>query len=120
MTATATLVFLQEDVFAFSVSQLLATTVEYAGNILIGFIIASILINLLFPGYPSSPFFQVVFDAVKAVVDPILRPLRSRIPPIRLGGFGLDLSPMIAIIGVIIAQGLLSSIIRSFIQPVTG
>jgi YggT family protein len=31
----------------------------------------------------------------RAVTDPVLRPLRSIIPPVRMGGAALDLSPMI-------------------------
>jgi YggT family protein len=39
---------------------------------------------------------------------------------LRIGGFGLDLSPIIAIFGLSIARRLLLIIIGEFIQPVTG
>lgn len=119
LTESALALILQT--FGFRVSALLANTVNYAVTILIAFIIASILINLLFPGYPSTRFFQVLYDAVNAVVNPILAPIRSRIPPLRIGGFGLDLSPMIAIFGLTIMRSLFNNIIiESFIRPVTG
>src|SRR3712207_8807236 len=51
---------------------------------LFGFIIASILFSW-FPSYPSSGFFQAIYDAVRAVTNPILWPIRSRIPMLRLG-----------------------------------
>ncbi|MBA4116507.1 MAG: YggT family protein [Rubrobacter sp.] len=106
--------------FGFSVSLLLTTMVTYAVNILLVFIIASILFSW-FPGYPSNRFFQVVYDAVRAVADPILMPLRRRLPALNLGGFALDLSPMIAIFGLFIARSLLNNtIIPQFIQPITG
>jgi YggT family protein len=57
---------------------------------------------------------------VRAVTNPILWPIRSRIPMLRIGGFGLDLSPIIAIFGLSIARRLLLIIIAEFIQPVTG
>ena len=105
--------------FGFSVASLLAGVVNYTYYILFGFIIASILFSW-FPGYPSSGFMQAVYDAVKAVTNPILWPIRSRVPMLQLGGFGIDLSPIIAILGLSIARTLLLIVIEQFIQPVTG
>jgi YggT family protein len=105
--------------FGFSVAGLLAGAVTYTYWILFAFIIASILFSW-FPGYPSSGFMQAVYDAVRAVANPILMPIRSRVPMLQLGGFGIDLSPIIAIFGLSIARTLLLIIIENFIQPVTG
>jgi YggT family protein len=104
---------------AYSVASLLSAVVNYTYYILFGFIIASILFSW-FPSYPSSGFFQAIYDAVRAVTNPILWPIRSRIPMLRLGGFGIDLSPIIAIFGLSIARSLLLIIIDQFIRPVTG
>jgi YggT family protein len=104
--------------FGFSVASLLAGVVNYTYYILFGFIIASILFSW-FPGYPSSRFMQAIYDAVKAVTNPILWPIRSRVPMLRLGGFGIDLSPIIAILGLSIARSLLLLVIENFIAPVT-
>ena len=104
--------------FGFSVADLLQGVVNYTYYILFGFIIASILFSW-FPGYPSSSFMQGVYDAVKAVTNPILWPIRSRVPMLQLGGFGIDLSPIIAIFGLSIARTLLTIIIDNFIRPVT-
>jgi len=105
--------------FGFSVANLLEGTVNYTYYILFGFIIASILFSW-FPGYPSSGFMQAVYDAVKGVTNPILWPIRSRVPMLQFGGFGIDLSPIIAIFGLSIARTLLLILIENFIQPVTG
>jgi len=105
--------------FGFSVADLLAGAVTYTYYILFGFIIASILFSW-FPGYPSSSFMQAVYDAVRAVTNPILWPIRSRVPMLQFGGFGIDLSPIIAIFGLSIARTLLLILIGNFIQPVTG
>ncbi|AHY46774.1 YGGT family [Rubrobacter radiotolerans] len=105
--------------FGFSVANLLAGVVTYTFYILLGAIIANILFSW-FPGYPSSSFMQAIYDAVRAVAMPILGPIRSRIPMLQIGGFGLDLSPIIAIIGLSIARSLLLIIIENFIGPVTG
>ena len=109
--------FLQE--FGFSVANLLVGVVNYAYYILFGCIIASILFSW-FPSHQSSGFMQAVYDGVRAATNPILWPIRSRIPMLRIGGFGLDLSPIIAIFGLSIARRLLLIIIAEFIQPVTG
>lgn len=98
---------------------LLLNIVNYAFYLLFGFVIAWILISWL-PGYPSSPVFQAIYDAVRAVVDPIMRPIRARIPPLNLGGFALDLSPIIVIIGLYMGSSLLTIILLRFIEPVTG
>ena len=105
--------------FGYDVVSLLTTLVDYAFYILFGFIIASILFSW-FPGYPSSSFLQAVYDAVRAVANPILMPIRSRVPMLQLGGFGIDLSPIIAIFGLSIARTLLKLIIVNFIGPITG
>ena len=65
--------------FGFSVAGLLSGAVTYAYYILFAFIIASILFSW-FPGYPSSSVMQAIYDAVKAVTNPILMPIRSRVP----------------------------------------
>ena len=105
--------------FGFSVANLLAAAINYTYYILFGFIIASILFSW-FPGYPSSGFMQAIYDAVRAVANPILMPIRSRVPMLQFGGFGIDLSPIIAIFGLSIARTLLSIVIEEFIRPVTG
>ena len=106
-------------VFSYSIAELLSGIVNYAYYILFGFIIASILFSW-FPSYPSSGVMQAIYNAVRAVADPILMPIRARVPMLRLGGFGLDLSPIIAIFGLSIARTLLLIVIANFIGPITG
>lgn len=106
-------------VFGFSVGDVLSNIVNYAYYILFGAILASILISFI-PRFPTSGFFQAVYEAVRAISNPILGPIRAVIPPLRIGGFGLDLSPIIAIIGLSIASNLLLLVIDEFIRPITG
>jgi YggT family protein len=47
---------------------------------------------------PYSGPLRVVLDLIDDVTDPVLRPLRALIAPIRAGGVGLDLSPLIAFV----------------------
>lgn len=105
--------------FGFSIGDLMATTVGYTRTILIALILAWVLIGW-FPSYPSTRFFQVIYDAVGAVVNPIMGPLSSRIPTLQLGGFGINLAPIIAIFAISIAASLLLTVINEFIRPITG
>ncbi len=40
------------------------------------------------------------YDALSKVIEPVLRPIRAAIPPVRVGGAALDLSPLILILGL--------------------
>lgn len=43
--------------------------------------------------------------ALRAVTEPILAPLRSMIPAVRMGGMGLDLSPLILLLALSLLSG---------------
>lgn len=39
---------------------------------------------------------------LRALTEPLLGPLRAIIPPVRMGGMGLDLSPIILLVGLML------------------
>ena len=47
---------------------------------------------------PHSGLGRTLLDLLEDVTEPVLRPLRALIPPIRAGGVGLDLSILIAFV----------------------
>jgi YggT family protein len=47
---------------------------------------------------PYSGPLRTVLDLLDDVTEPVLKPLRALIPPIRAGGVGLDLSIIIAFV----------------------
>jgi YggT family protein len=47
---------------------------------------------------PYSGPGRVLLDALDAVTLPVLRPLRNLIPPVRMGGMGLDVSIILAFV----------------------
>ena len=49
---------------------------------------------------PSEHPVGKVRSALATVVDPVLAPLRRIIPPVRMGGAALDLSPLVLLIGL--------------------
>ena len=57
-----------------------------------------------FPITPGSGMASA-FSIIYAITEPVLGPIRRVIPPIGMGGMGLDLSPIIVFMGVILLQG---------------
>jgi YggT family protein len=47
---------------------------------------------------PYSGPMRTILDLLDDVTEPVLRPLRALIPPVRAGGVGLDLSIIIAFV----------------------
>ncbi len=76
--------------------------------------IVLILIRVLIswiPRMPYNPTLRRVLDFVTDTTDPYLNIFRRIIPPIGGGGLGLDLSPMIGLIVLILLQGVVVSLI---------
>ncbi len=44
-------------------------------------------------------------SVLRSATEPVLAPLRAMIPPVRLGGVGLDLSPIILLLGLSLLTG---------------
>lgn len=59
---------------------------------------------------PPEPLLPVR-AGLSALVDPLLRPLRRVIPPLRIGGIALDLSIIVLFIGARILQGVLGRLV---------
>ena len=85
-------------------SPLLAITRDDVANyvsavFLVYFILIFIRILLSWiPRMPYYPWLRTTVDFVHQVVDPYLNVFRRLIPPLGVGGMGLDLSPILAII----------------------
>jgi YggT family protein len=67
---------------------------------LLAWVILSYVVNLgrLPWGHP----IRKIYDAMSSVINPILVPIRRVLPPVRVGGMGLDLSPMVLFFAIII------------------
>lgn len=64
------------------------------------------------PRMPYRPWLRAVLDFAQETTDPYLNFFRRFLRPIGGGGFALDLSPMIAIIVLFVAQALVVGLIR--------
>ena len=74
-----------------------------------------ILVSIVLSWIPRLPYNRVLHAVVSFVHDvtqPYLRIFRRFIPPIGGGGFALDLSPIIGIIVLLIAQSIVVGLIR--------
>jgi YggT family protein len=54
--------------------------------------------------FPINPdgVMATVQRGLYAITEPVLAPLRAVLPPMRMGGMGLDLSPMLVMLVIIV------------------
>ncbi|HEX2467434.1 MAG TPA: YggT family protein [Solirubrobacterales bacterium] len=74
-----------------------------------------IFIRVLLSWVPRMPYNRFLRGAVRFVeetTDPYLNLFRRVLPPLGRGGFALDLSPILAILVLILVQGLVVGAIR--------
>jgi len=64
------------------------------------------------PRVPYNRYLAAVLKFVSDVTDPYLNLFRRILPPVRMGGAGLDLSPIIATFVLIIVSQIVVSLIN--------
>lgn len=64
------------------------------------------------PRMPYNPYLRAVLDFAHETTDPYLNFFRRFLRPVGGGGFAIDLSPMVALIVLFVAQGLIVGLIR--------
>jgi YggT family protein len=67
-------------------------------NLYVLILFAAIILSW-FPVQPGGAMANVQ-GFLWRLTEPVLGPIRRTIPPVRIGGFGLDLSPFIVIVGI--------------------
>lgn len=66
--------------------------------VIIAWIVLSYVVNFGRLGWDHP--VRRLYDALSKVIEPVMRPIRNLIPPLRIGGAALDLSPVILILGI--------------------
>ncbi len=61
-------------------------------------------VQLLARSWRPRGIVAALCEAIFTITDPPLRAIRGVIPPIRMGGAMLDLSPMVLLIGLYVVQ----------------
>ena len=69
------------------------------------------VIDAILTFIPSIDRRHPLVALLRSITEPIYRPLRKVIPPVRLGDAGLGLTPLIAIIGSRIVASLIARLI---------
>lgn len=73
-------------------------------------IFARILLSWI-PRLPYNRFLRAVVEFIHQVTDPYLNLFRRVLPPVGGRGFALDLSPIIAVVVLLIAQTVVVNLI---------
>lgn len=81
-------------------SSLICLVLNLASLTLFAWIILSYVVN--FGRLPWGHPVRKVYDALSNVINPILMPIRRILPPVRAGSMGLDLSPIVLFLGIIV------------------
>jgi YggT family protein len=71
----------------------------------LAWVILSYVVN--FGRLPWGHPIRKIYDAMSNVINPILVPIRRILPPVRVGGMGLDLSPMVLFFAIIILTNII-------------
>jgi YggT family protein len=68
--------------------------------------VIALIARVILSWFPISPggAMASIYRFLLTITEPVLGPLRRAIPPVGLGGMGLDLSPLIALLGVQVLQ----------------
>jgi len=80
------------------VFSLVCGILELAVWVIVAWIVLSYVISFGRLGFDHP--VRRVYDGLTKVIEPLMRPIRSVIPPVRIGGASLDLSPLILIVGI--------------------
>jgi len=87
---------------------------DYVNTLILVYVVL-IVIRILMSWIPRMPYnrwLNMVLTFVTDVTDPYLNLFRRFIPPLRIGGGGLDLSPTIAIFVLLILGPIVAGLIR--------
>lgn len=91
-----------------------ADVADYVSALFLVYIIL-ILLNVLSSWIPRMPYnrpLRATLDFIKETTDPFLNFFRRVLPPLGGGGFALDLSPMIAVVVLVILRAIVVGLIE--------
>ncbi len=84
---------------------LICLLLNLATLVLFAWIILSYVVN--FGRLPWGHPIRRIYDALSNVINPILMPIRRVMPPLRAGTMGLDLSPLVLFLIIIVLSRVL-------------
>lgn len=84
----------------------LRSLIQLLSIVMLAWIVLSYIV--VFGKVPYDHPIRKIYDGLSRIIEPLLKPIRAVIPPVRMGGSALDLSPLILLVGLQIIAGLLS------------
>jgi YggT family protein len=84
---------------------ILRSLVQLVSLALLVWIVLSYIV--VFGRIPFDHPIRRLYELLSRMIEPILRPIRAVVPPVRVGGAALDLSPLILIFGLQILAAVL-------------
>jgi YggT family protein len=72
-----------------------------------------VIIDAVLTFVPSVDRRSPIVKLIRGITEPIYRPIRKVIPPFRMGDVGLDLSPIIVIVGLWLVGSLLIKLLTA-------
>ena len=84
---------------------LICLLLNLATLVLFAWIILSYVVN--FGRLPWGHPIRKIYDALSNAINPILMPIRRVLPPVRAGTVGLDLSPLVLFLIIIVLRSVL-------------
>ena len=84
----------------------LLSLIQLLSLAMLAWIILSYIV--VFGRVPFEHPVRKIYDGLSRIIEPMLKPIRAVVPPVRMGGASLDLSPLILIIGLQVLAGVLS------------
>lgn len=62
--------------------------------------LVAVFVRIVLSWFPatSGGVLASVTRGLGTITDPVLQPVRAMLPPVRMGGMGLDLSPMVVLL----------------------
>ena len=91
------------------------TIADYVGAVFLVYIIL-IIVRVLLTWIPRMPYnrtLRAVVGFIEEVTDPYLNVFRRFLPPVGGGAFAMDLSPILAIILLLIARAVVVGLIAT-------
>lgn len=78
---------------------------------LINLYVLVLLVSIVLSWFPLSGdgFMSQVQRVLRSLTEPVLAPLRSLLPPVRMGMAALDLSPLVLLIGLQVLRAFICS-----------
>ena len=86
----------------------LVTAIQWIVEILTWIVIIDVILTFFPTVDRRSPFVRFI----RGITEPMYRPVRRLIPTVRLGDVGLDLSPIVVILGIQLIGSLLINVLR--------